>query len=80
MLDCGFSHPHDRISSVNDVRSLLMDTVGSNHPEIELSQAGSFKVPSVGFAICVILAFLNDHFSVYPLLPVAKMFRIILLK
>ena len=56
-----------------------MNTGGSNHPEIELLQA-RFKVTSVGFANCVILAFLNDHFSVYPLLPVAKMFRIILLK
>ena len=33
------SHPIDQISSVNDVRSLLMDTVGSNHPEIGLLQA-----------------------------------------
>ena len=37
--DSGFSNPHDQISSVNDVRSLLMNTGGSNHPEIELLQA-----------------------------------------
>ena len=76
------SHPIDQISSVNDVRSLLMDTVGSNHPEIEWIQAGEpkFKVPSARITVCVISAFLNEHFSVYPLLPVAKMLRIIWLK
>ena len=38
ILDCGFGHPNDQISSVNDVRSLLIDSVGSDHPEIELLQ------------------------------------------